>query len=233
MARIIGVRDLYVAPLFEDNGVDKPTWMAPVKVPSLMNIDIADQSENVTFYSDDVVEQVIPAFSGKEVTIELGYIHPRIEAMISGNTYENGIYKQNANSIAPEVAIMFRAPKSKCNSADVKEAFRYVTLFKGILARNEEGYQGKQDTIESSNVTLTGLFMPLSYNGEVERRADNDVVFGTADEVAQGTADVDEQIKADYNTMIEEWFLEVTVDDLGAAPFKAKKVEVKEEKKVK
>lgn len=207
MARIIGVKDLYIAKLEKDELGGDPSWGKPVKVPSLISVSINDQKENVTFYSDDTIEQIIPAFSGKEVSIELGHIHPRIESMISGNTYSQGVYKQSSSAIAPEVAIMFRAPKSKAKNPAIKNPHRYVTLFKGILAREEEDYQGKQDTIESSNVTLNGLFMPLVCNKKVEFRTDNDVKYG---EIAlDPDADVDTAVEAKHKQMIADWFTEV------------------------
>lgn len=165
MSRIIGVRDLHIAKITKDD-LSGTTYESPVAVPSLISIEIADNTENVTFYSDDVVEQVIPAFSGKEVTIELGYLDHSIEALISGNTYENGVFTQSGDAVASEYAIMFRAPLSK-------GGFQYVTLYKGVLSRNEATYQGKEDTIESSNVTLTGVFMPLISNGKVSARANS------------------------------------------------------------
>ena len=158
MSRIIGVRDLHIAKITKDD-LSGTTYESPVAVPSLISIEIADNTENVTFYSDDVVEQVIPAFSGKEVTIELGYLDHSIEALISGNTYENGVFTQSGDAVASEYAIMFRAPLSK-------GGFQYVTLYKGVLSRNEATYQGKEESIESSNVTLTGVFMPLISNGK-------------------------------------------------------------------
>ena len=165
MSRIIGVRDLHIAKITKDD-LSGTTYESPVAVPSLISIEIADNTENVTFYSDDVVEQVIPAFSGKEVTIELGYLDHSIEALISGNTYENGVFTQSGDAVASEYAIMFRATLSK-------GGFQYVTLYKGVLSRNEATYQGKEDTIESSNVTLTGVFMPLISNGKVSARANS------------------------------------------------------------
>lgn len=165
MSRIIGVRDLHIAKITKDDA-ESTTYEAPVAVPSLISIEIADNTENVTFYSDDVVEQVIPAFSGKEVTIELGYLDHSIEALISGNTYENGVFTQSADAVASEYAIMFRAPLSK-------GGFQYVTLYKGVLSRDEQNYKGKEDSIESSNVTLTGVFMPLISNGKVSARANS------------------------------------------------------------
>ena len=229
MARIIGVRDLYIAPLIVDSegGAE---WDTPVEVPSLMSVDIADNTEQVTFYSNDVVEQVIPAFSGKEVTIELGYLPPRIESIITGNKIVDGVYEQSANAIAPNVALLFRAPKSSCKTEDMGAeptligdgAFRYICLYKGVLSRNEASYQGKQDTIESSNVTLNGVFMPLTYNGEVERRADNDVTFGTSVEVQAGTVDVDVTVKPDYINMIENWFKTIECDIQDITTFSRK-----------
>lgn len=165
MSRIIGVRDLHIAKITKDD-LSGTTYESPVAVPSLISIEIADNTENVTFYSDDVVEQVIPAFSGKEVTIELGYLSHEIESKISGNTYENGVFIQSSDAVASEYAIMFRAPLSK-------GGFQYVTLYKGVLSRNEATYQGKEESIESSNVTLTGVFMPLLSNGKVSARANS------------------------------------------------------------
>lgn len=165
MSRIIGVRDLHIAKITKDD-LSGTTYESPVAVPSLISIEIADNTENVTFYSDDVVEQVIPAFSGKEVTIELGYLSHEIESKISGNTYENGVFTQSSDAVASEYAIMFRAPLSK-------GGFQYVTLYKGVLSRNEATYQGKEESIESSNVTLTGVFMPLLSNGKVSARANS------------------------------------------------------------
>ena len=47
-----------------------------------------------------------------------------------------------------------------------------MCLFKGVLGRDESAYQGKSESVESSNVTLSGVFMPLQYDGTIERRVD-------------------------------------------------------------
>ncbi|WP_300869608.1 hypothetical protein, partial [uncultured Clostridium sp.] len=73
MSRIIGCEHLHIAPIKKDD-LTGSEWGDLVPVPSLISIDITDQRDDVTFYSDNVIEQVIPAFSGKEVTIELGYL---------------------------------------------------------------------------------------------------------------------------------------------------------------
>lgn len=170
MSRIIGLRDLYLADVTADDGKQKPTWGTAVRVPSIVSLDIQDNNDSVTFYSDDIAEQVIQAYTGKEVTIELGYITNEIESKITGNAYnsETGMYVQKANAQAPEIALMFRAPKSKGN------AFQYVVLYKGVLARDGAKYKTKEDKTESQNVTLKGVFMPLAYNGDVSAKIDSD-----------------------------------------------------------
>lgn len=173
MSRIIGCQGLHIAEVTKDDATGA-TWGTPVKVPSLISIDIQDNSENVTFYSDDTVEQVVPSFAGKEVTIELGHITNELEAMISGNEYANGVFTQNANATGKEFALMFKAPKSKGG------AFQYVCLYKGVLARTESNYKTKEDGVESSNVTLEGVFMPLQSNGRVAIKADSDDTGNTA-----------------------------------------------------
>lgn len=165
MSRIIGCNSLHIAEVTKDDALGA-TWATPVAVPSLISISITDQKENVTFYSDDTIEQVIPAFSGKEVSIELGYLTSEIEAMISGNTYKGGVYVQTGDAVAKEYAILFKAPLSKGGE-------RFVALFKGVLAKNESAYKGKGESIEASTVTLSGVFMPLISNGEVEMKIDS------------------------------------------------------------
>lgn len=170
MSRIIGLRDLYICEVTQDDGVELPTFGAAEKIPSLISMDIQDNTESITFYSDDVAEQVIQAFTGKEVTIELGYITNKLEAKISGNEYdsETGVFSQSADATAPEVALMFRAPKSKGGN------FQYVVLYKGVLAREGTAYKTKEESTESSNVTLKGVFMPLAYNGKVSAKVDSE-----------------------------------------------------------
>lgn len=170
MSRIIGLRDLYLCELTEDNGKSAPTYGEAVKVPSLISMDIQDNTESVTFYSDDVAEQVINAFSGKEVTIELGYLTNELEAKISGNKFdsETGVFTQSSNAESKEVGLMFRAPKSKGGH------FQYVALYKGVLAKEGQSYKTKEESTESSNVTLKGVFMPLAYNGDVSVKVDSE-----------------------------------------------------------
>ena len=169
MSRIIGVRDLYFAKLTKDDNIGA-TWSTPERVPSLVNLSISDTVESSNFYSDDTVEQSFSKTSSKEVTIELGYMTTELEALVTGKTYEDGILIQGADDTPPEIAIMFRSPKSK-------GGFRYTCLYKGTLARTESEYATQEDTVESSTVTLTGTFIPLSYNNKMGCVADSDTVF--------------------------------------------------------
>ena len=183
MARIIGVNSLHIAEVTSDT-VSGTEFGTPKAVPSLMSIDINDNTESVKFYSDDTTEQVINAFAGKEVTITLGYISNELEAELGGNTYKNGVFIQNANNETKNYAIMFRAPLSK-------GGYQYVCLYKGVLARTESNYDTKEDSVEGQTVTLTGVFMPLQSSGDVAIKANS---TDTGNE-----------------TLISKWFTQVPV----------------------
>lgn len=167
MSRIVGCESLFIAPVTKDDK-EGTTFGVPVSVPSLISIDISDQTESMSFYSDDKVEQVITNFSSKTVKIELGYLTNELEAMISGYEFVDGVLTQSTNAVAGEFALMFKAPKSRGG------AFSYVCLYKGVLTREESNYKGKEDKVESSTVTLNGTFMPLASNGKVAIKADSD-----------------------------------------------------------
>lgn len=169
MARIIGCRDLHYAILDSDTVNGEATYSEVKKIPSLINISISDTVEQSKFYSDDSIEQNFSKTAGKEVEIELGYITNELEADLTGKTYDsNGILIQKSDDSAPEIAIMFRAPKSK------NGAFRYLTLFKGTLSRTESEYATQEDGVESSTVKLTGVFISLASNGIIGATADSD-----------------------------------------------------------
>ncbi|MGL5718294.1 MAG: major tail protein [Paraclostridium sp.] len=188
MSRIIGCEGLHFALLTPETDIagGKPVWETPVAVPSLIGIDIADNKETVEFYSDNRLEQVISAFSGKEVSIELGYLSKEVESMISGNRYEEGVYIQDANAVAGEIALMFKAPLSR-------GGFRYVCLYKGILAKDESNYKTKEDSVEGQTITLSGVFAPLASNGIPAIEVD----------------DTDKSLTPAQRTMIEGWFTKV------------------------
>jgi len=165
MSRIIGCQGLHFAEVTKDDSTGS-TFGTPFAVPSLISVEIKDNSDNVTLYSDDSTEQVIPTFSGKEVTIELGYISNELEAKLTGQKYVNGVLVQQANFVAKEFAMMFKAPKSK-------GGYQYVVLYKGAIARSESAYKTKEDSIEGQTVSLTGTFMPLLSNNIVAAKADD------------------------------------------------------------
>lgn len=170
MSRIIGCRDLHIAPLVSDTvGAPKPTYGKPVRIPSVVNVSITDSVEQSKFFSDDTVEQAFTKTASKEVTIELGHLSNELESIITGKEVdESGVLIQKSSDAPTEVALMFRAPKSKGG------AFRYICLYKGTLSRTESEYATQEDSIESSNINLTGTFTALLCNDQMAAVADSD-----------------------------------------------------------
>ena len=186
MARVIGCEGLHIAKLLTDTK-EGATWEKPIAVPSLIAIDIKDNSEKVELYSDDKLEQVITAMTGKEVTIELGGIEKEVLALISGNTYEEGVFIQSADAVANEVALMFKAPLSR-------GGFRYCALYKGVLAQEETNYKTKEGSVEGQTIKLTGVFMAL----------ENGVPYIEVD-------DNDKNLTPAQKAMVNSWFTKVPV----------------------
>ena len=198
MSRIIGCEGLHIAKLTQDDA-STSAWETPIAVPSLIAIDVKDNKETVEMYSDNKLEQAISAFSGKEVTIELGYMSKEVEALISGNTYEEGVYVQHADALANEVALMWKAPLSR-------GGFRYVALYKGILSREESNYKTKEGSVEGQTVKLTGVFMPLISNGVPSIEVD----------------DNDTELTPKQKEMINSWFTKVPVFEKTASDLSRK-----------
>lgn len=184
MARLIGCKDLHYSMLTADTSSEL-TYGEVKKIPSLVSIDIKDSSDSVVFYSDDVAEQTINTFANKEVTIELGYLDPKLEAELTGQKFQNGVFVQEATPISKELALMFKAELST-------GGYQYVCLYKGVLKRDEAAYKTKEESIEGQTVKLTGIFSPLANNGRV---------FAKANEGEDGNA-----------TIISKWFQQVPVN---------------------
>ncbi|HAU85084.1 MAG TPA: hypothetical protein DCW90_06175 [Lachnospiraceae bacterium] len=194
MSRIVGCRDMHIAKLTKDTPGGTPTWDKPIRVPSLINVSVSDTVEQSKFYSDDVIEQSFSKTAGKEITIELGYLTTELEALITGKEYKNGVLVQGGDDMPMEVALLFRAPKSK-------GGFRYMVLYKGTLARTESEYATQEDSVESATVKLVGTFIPLASNGKMAATADSDTLIG------DGDADIALQ------EMITNWFDEVQLPE--------------------
>ncbi len=96
------------------------------------------------------------------------------------------IYIQDANAVASEIALLFKAPLSR-------GGFRYVCLYKGILTKDESNYKTKEDSVEGQTIKLSGVFAPLISNGIPSIEVD----------------DNDEQLTEKQKTMIKAWFTKV------------------------
>lgn len=184
MARIIGCEKLTLFEVTQDDNTGAKFGTA-IPVPSLMGIDIKDNNSTVTFYSDDQTEQVINAFTGKTVTITLGYLTNELEAVINGYEMVNGVLVQKKDALGKNYALAFKAPMSD-------GGYQYVTLFKGVLAKASDSYKTKEDKVASQNISITGTFMPLTFNGMVSMKA----------------CDTDKSVSKDT---ISNWFTTVTM----------------------
>ena len=76
-------------------------------------------------YSDDAVEDIITAFEGVYVEIEVNQLSLISRAKLQGSKVVKGVLIENKDDIAPMLALGF---KSKRNSGK----YRFVWLLKGV-----------------------------------------------------------------------------------------------------
>lgn len=156
MARAIGVKNLHYAELLTDEAGKVATFATPTRIEKLINFGTTNNYSEYSFYSDDIIEEAGEALQSEAISIELGYLPNKLKAAITGNEYieDKGIYVTRANVQQPAIALLYEIALSDGTSD-------YRVLYNCKLKLTEQSNATQSDSIESSNVTLEGLAIPL------------------------------------------------------------------------
>lgn len=122
MARQIGLKDIYIVILKTDTA-SATTYDPPIKLERAISAKLSPKSNSENIYSDDSVEDIITAFEGIDVEIEVNQLSLTSRAKLQGAKVVKGVLVENKDDIAPTIALGF---KSKKNNGK----FRYVWLLK-------------------------------------------------------------------------------------------------------
>ena len=176
MARAIGVKNLHYAPLSADPLGGTPTFGKPTRIEKLINFGTSNNYSEYAFYSDDIVEEAGESLQSESISIELGYLPNELKAALTGNHYiaEKGIYVTKAKAPQPAIALLYEISLS-----DGTSDFR--VLYNCKLKITEQTNATNGEGVESSNVTLEGVAIPLKSLGIF------DMQISTADEAADST----------------------------------------------
>lgn len=188
MARQIGLKDIHIALLTKDDATGV-TYAVPSKLERAISAKITPKVSSENIYSDDTVEDIITAFEGVDVEIEINQLSLESRAKLQGAKVVKGVLIESKDDISPTLALGF---KSKKNNGK----YRYVWLLKGKFELTSDEYDTESEKPQPKTAKLKGTFFAR----------DNDSNFRfIADEDATG---IDE-------TIIASWFTAVPVEPVA------------------
>lgn len=160
--RYCGLRDVYVAKVTR-NDTEGYTTETPVKMARAIKAKISDKFTSEKLYSDDGVEDMLQAYEGTDVELEVNTLAAADRAAFYGQAYLNGFLLKSAEDEAPEVALGYRVRR-------LNGKFDFVWMYCGRFA------QGNEDNYETEAASKTA--QTNTVKGEFYQRAKADKVGG-------------------------------------------------------
>ena len=168
MARIAGVKSLYIAPLTMTEGV--PSWGTPIEIPQFISFSGSKNFSDFQWYSNDTVENSYKQLTDVSLEITVGNISSKLKAMLTGATYdeETGVYLDSTTDSAQEFALISVLSQLDAGKTGTLNQVYYR------CALNVDGIEAttKTDSVTDSQVTITGKAIPLP-NGKFGATVDS------------------------------------------------------------
>lgn len=166
MARQIGLRDIHIAVLSKDDSTGV-TYSKPEKLERAIGAKLNPKTNSDNIYSDDAVEDVITAFEGVDVEIEVNQLSLASRAKLQGAKVVKGVLVENKDDIPSTLALGF---KSKKNNGK----YRYVWLLKGKFELATDEYDTEGEKPKAQSAKLKGKFFSREFDGNYRFIADED-----------------------------------------------------------
>lgn len=149
--RYCGLRDVYVAKVTQ-NDTEGYTAETPVKMARAIKAKISDKFTSEKLYSDDGVEDMLQAYEGTDVELEVNTLAAADRAAFYGQAYLNGFLLKSAEDEAPEVALGYRVRR-------LNGKFDFVWMYCGRFAQgNEDNYETEATSKTAQTNTVKGEF---------------------------------------------------------------------------
>lgn len=152
--RICGLRNIHIAKKTAEG-----TYETPKKLVGAKSLSTKNNLSETSFYSDDVMDFYQKGITSMEVEIELAYLTPELEALITGKTFDEatGALISSANDQAATFALLYEA-------TTLEQPIRRV-VYECILSRDEFSTATKTDSISEQTIKLTGKAKPREADG--------------------------------------------------------------------
>ncbi|MTI71089.1 MAG: phage tail protein [Firmicutes bacterium] len=166
MARQVGLKDIHIALLTNDDNTGT-TYDVPSKLERAISAKLSPRSNSENIYSDDSVEDIITAFEGVDVEIEINQLSLESRAKVQGAKVVSGVLIESKNDSPPTLALGFRSKKNNGK-------YRYVWLLKGKFELAEDEYDTEGEKPQPKSAKLKGTFFARDYDGNYRFIADED-----------------------------------------------------------
>ena len=191
--RIVGLRNIHIAKL-KANG----EYEAPIKLVGAKSVKTTNESNEIAFYSDDVMDYYGNALSAMSIEVEMAYLTPEIEALLCGKEItSNGAMVTGADDTQATVAFMYEM--STIAGKPIRRC-----LYEVILTKSESEATTKTDSVEEKTIKLTGKSKPRSADGKF------DIVMD-ANHIPDGT-------DTQFNQAFDKFFTGVLLHDGTFSP---------------
>ncbi|WP_294363606.1 major tail protein [uncultured Clostridium sp.] len=154
--RIVGLKNIHIAKLKADG-----SYEAPIKLVGAKSVKTTNENNEIAFYSDDIIDYYGNALSAMSVEVEMAYLTPEIEALLTGKEIaSNGALITGASDSQATVAFMYEMstldkPIRRC-------------LYEVILTKSESEATTKTDSVEEKTIKLTGKAKPRAIDGKFD-----------------------------------------------------------------
>lgn len=160
----IGIRDLHCG-IFD---TEKYTYSDIERIEGLKSATLTINRGQDVFYSDDVASEVVNYLESVEVEFEVSNLSVDERAKLLGYAKSKGAVAVSAKDVAPSVGIAFKSLKSD------NKSYRYYAIHNITFKDPADELATKEDSVEESTVTMTGIATPFGEDEIVVIMADDD-----------------------------------------------------------
>lgn len=154
--RICGLKNIHIAKL-NANG----QYEAPIKLVGAKSVKTTNESSEVAFYSDDVLDVYQNALSAMSIEVEMAYLTPEIESLLTGKEItSNGAMVTGTSDTQATVAFLYEM-------STMEKPIRRC-LYEVILTKSESEATSKTDSVEEKTIKLVGKAKPRSVDGKFD-----------------------------------------------------------------
>ena len=154
--RVVGLKNIHIAKLKADG-----KYEVPIKLVGAKSVKTTNENNEIAFYSDDIMDYYGNALTAMSIEVEMAYLTPEIEALLTGKEItSNGAMVTGTSDAQATVAFLYEMstldkPVRRC-------------LYEVILTKSESEATTKTDSIEEKTIKLTGEAKPRSVDGKFD-----------------------------------------------------------------